>query len=50
MLILGLDPGFAITGYGLVDSVANRLSMVKYGAITTPAGMPFTQRLLAIRN
>ena len=50
MLILGLDPGFAMTGYGLVDSVANRLSMVKYGAITTPAGMPFTQRLLAIRN
>ena len=50
MLILGLDPGFAITGYGLVDSVANRLSVVNYGAITTPAGMPFTQRLLAIRN
>ena len=50
MLILGLDPGFAITGYGLVDSVSNHLSMVKYGAITTPAGMPFTQRLLAIRN
>ena len=50
MLILGLDPGFAITGYGLVNSVSNRLSVVKYGAITTPAGMPFTDRLKAIRN
>ena len=50
MIILGLDPGFAITGYGLVESVSNHLSIVKYGAITTPAGMPFTQRLMAIRN
>ncbi len=50
MLILGLDPGFAITGYGLVNSVSNHLTVIKYGAITTPAGMPFTARLLAIRN
>ncbi len=50
MLILGIDPGFAITGYGLVESVSNRLGIVKYGAVDTPAGMPFTSRLTAIRN
>lgn len=50
MLILGIDPGFAITGYGIVESVSNRLRMVTYGAVSTKAGMPFTQRLLAIRE
>lgn len=50
MLILGLDPGFGITGYGLINSISNRISPVSYGAITTPSTMPFSQRLLEIRN
>ena len=50
MIILGIDPGFAITGWGLINSVANRLSLSRYGAVTTPAGMPFTRRLTAIRT
>ena len=45
MLILGIDPGYAIVGYGLVEYQSNRFRTVDYGAITTPAGMDFSQRL-----
>ena len=45
MLILGIDPGYAIVGYGLLEYQNNRFRTVDYGAITTPAGMDFSQRL-----
>ena len=45
MRILGIDPGYAIVGYGVVDYHQNRFSVVGFGAITTPAGMPFPKRL-----
>jgi crossover junction endodeoxyribonuclease RuvC len=49
MLVLGLDPGLAITGYGLVrETESGDLELVDYGAITTPAGDPVPDRLLAI--
>ena len=49
MLVLGLDPGLAITGYGLVRESSNGdLALVEYGAITTSAGQPMPDRLLAI--
>jgi len=49
MLVLGLDPGLAITGYGLVqESPSGDLALVEYGTITTPAGQPLPQRLLTI--
>lgn len=48
MLILGLDPGTAITGYGLVRDVEGRLSAVDYGVITTPSGAELDKRLLQI--
>ena len=48
MLILGIDPGYAIVGYGWVEYHNNRFRTVDYGAITTPAGMPFPQRLQII--
>ena len=38
MLILGIDPGTAITGYGLIKANGNRLTPVEYGAIRTRAG------------
>lgn len=50
MIILGIDPGFAITGYGVIACEGNRLQMLKYGTVSTKAGMPFTQRLLEIRT
>ena len=49
MLVLGLDPGLAITGYGLVrESPSGQLELVTYGAITTPAWEPLPKRLLRI--
>ena len=37
MLILGIDPGFAIVGFGLVEADRGRQRLVQCGAITTPA-------------
>jgi crossover junction endodeoxyribonuclease RuvC len=49
MLALGLDPGLAITGYGLVrETPGGELDLVTYGAITTSAGDPLPERLLSI--
>ncbi|NTV90819.1 MAG: crossover junction endodeoxyribonuclease RuvC [Clostridiales bacterium] len=48
MIILGIDPGFAITGYGIVKYEGNKFSAVDYGAITTKAGSVFAERLLEI--
>ena len=49
-VILGIDPGYAIVGYGLINYEKNRFSVVDYGAITTEAKTPFNQRLLIIFN
>lgn len=45
MIILGIDPGYAIVGYGVIEFKSNRFSVVDYGAITTTAGTPFERRL-----
>ena len=45
MIILGIDPGYAIVGYGIVRAECGRYQPVHYGAITTPAGMEFGRRL-----
>ena len=50
MLILGIDPGFAIVGFGLVETAGGRQRLVNCGAITTPAGDPLPARLLQIAN
>jgi len=42
---LGIDPGTAITGYGVVEGEGDSLSLTTYGAITTPANQPLAQRL-----
>lgn len=46
MLVLGLDPGYAIVGFGIVDSKNNK--MIDYGIISTPKEMPMSERLLTI--
>ena len=38
MLILGIDPGYAIVGFGLVESRGAKQRLVSCGAINTPAG------------
>ncbi len=48
MRILGIDPGYAIVGYGVLDYQNNRFQVVDFGAITTPAGMDFNRRLALI--
>lgn len=45
MVILGIDPGYAIVGYGIIQYEANRFRVIDYGAITTSAGTPFEHRL-----
>lgn len=45
MLTLGIDPGTAITGYGLVRSEGEANRAVAYGVITTPADLPLGRRL-----
>lgn len=48
MRVLGIDPGYAIVGWGVVDYTAPRFAAVDYGAVTTPAGMEFGQRLQGV--
>lgn len=50
MLILGIDPGIAILGFGLVKYEANRFTVIDYGAITTDSGIPMSSRLTIIYN
>lgn len=48
MIILGIDPGYAIVGVGVVEYVGNKFRTLEYNAITTPAGMPTVERLQKI--
>lgn len=48
MIVLGIDPGYAITGYGVVQQAEGRLRPLDYGIISTDSGTPFEQRLLAV--
>jgi len=50
MRILGIDPGYGITGFGVVDADRGKQQLVTCGAITTPAGMDFSARLEIIYN
>ena len=48
MIIMGVDPGFAITGYSVVEYENNKLKLLDVGAVSTKAGELFTWRLLQI--
>ncbi len=45
MVILGIDPGYAIVGCGVIEYNANRFKAIDYRAVTTEAGTPFELRL-----
>ena len=45
MRILGIDPGYGIVGFGLIDAQRSNYRFLNCGAITTPAGMDFSARL-----
>ena len=48
MLILGIDPGVATIGFGLVEAQRSAVRLLQYGVITTPAGLPLSARLFQI--
>lgn len=48
MVILGIDPGYATVGYGVIEYQRGRFKAVDYGAVTTPAGLDFPTRLQII--
>lgn len=48
MRILGIDPGFAITGYSIIDYIGNRFQLIASGAIKTEARVSFPLRLSKI--
>jgi crossover junction endodeoxyribonuclease RuvC len=50
MLVIGIDPGTATTGYGLVRETETELECVAYGVVTTPAGQPLPKRLQTIHR
>ena len=50
MIILGIDPGYAIVGIGVIEYKGNKFTPIYYGAITTPAGMSVPLRLQTINR
>lgn len=50
MRILGIDPGYATVGFGVIDYDGHNFSVVNFGAITTSADSPFPERLKTIHD
>lgn len=50
MRILGIDPGVATVGFGVIASERGQQQMIQYGAITTSAGLPLATRLVQIAD
>ena len=50
MRILGIDPGIAIVGFGLIESDRGNMRMLQYAAVTTEAGLPLATRLVQIED
>ena len=48
MRILGIDPGVATIGFGLIEAERAIVRLLQYGVITTPAGLPLSNRLYQI--
>ena len=50
MRILGIDPGYAIVGFGILEAHRGQAQLIRCGAINTPAGVPMPMRLLQIQE
>lgn len=50
MIILGIDPGVAIVGYGAIEYQSMRIQHIRHGVIRTPAHTPLSQRLMEISD
>ena len=49
-VIIGIDPGYAITGYGIIEKCGNRLKVIDYGVVETKPKTDFEIRLLTINE
>jgi crossover junction endodeoxyribonuclease RuvC len=47
-IVLGIDPGTAILGYGVILVEGEKMEAVDFGVLTTPASLPLTSRLLML--
>ena len=50
MITLGIDPGLALVGYGVISSEKNKITLLECGVITTAADTPFPRRLSIIHE
>ncbi len=50
MIILGIDPGLATTGWGVIEAHSQKLVLCSYGTITTGTGSPLEQRIYSITS
>ncbi len=50
MIVLGIDPGVATIGFGVIRAERQKSTLIQYGVITTPPGIPLSNRLLQISN
>jgi len=48
MIVLGIDPGYATTGFGVLRAERGEAQLLNYGTITTPADLPFSDRLVML--
>lgn len=48
MIILGIDPGYATTGFGIIRADRNAYQLINYGTVTTPKELDFPQRLVML--
>ena len=45
MIVLGIDPGYALMGWGVVEAQGARMRLLGYGCVETQAGVPMQHRL-----
>ena len=49
LVVLGIDPGYALMGWGVVESTGSRMRLINYGCIETKAGFPMQDRLRTLQ-
>mgnify|MGYP002865858806 FL=1 len=49
MIVLGIDPGYALMGWGVVESEGGRMRLINYGCVETKAGVPMPTRLRTLQ-
>jgi crossover junction endodeoxyribonuclease RuvC len=50
MIIMGIDPGLAITGFGVINHISGQMTVIQYGVIRTESNTPLPERLVKIQE